>query len=80
MAAYDLTNISQVQMTSSVDEVNVNLKNGWKLLLAYTYAPNSDFPNNLCAVYTLGWPTELGKPSFIRYLSGYWAPDPEITD
>lgn len=80
MSANELMGISQVQTTSNIKEVNANLEKGWKLLLAYTYAPNSDFPNDLMPAYSLGWPSELGEPDFTELESGGWAPDPEMPD
>lgn len=66
MSPNELMGISQVRETNRIDEVNANLEKGWKLLLAYTYAPYSEFPNDLSSMYSLGWPSELGDPHFIE--------------
>ena len=66
MSPNELMGISQVRETSYIDEVNANLEKGWKLLLVYTYAPYSEFPNDLNSMYSLGWPSELGEPNFIE--------------
>lgn len=67
MSQQELMGIVQVQETSYIDEVNANLEKGWKLLLVYTYVSSYAFPNDLNSVYSLGWPSELGKPDFIRF-------------
>lgn len=79
MAASELFGISQVQETGYIDEVNANLEKGWKLILAYTYAPSSEFPNDLTSMYSLGWPSELGDaPDFIQFKHSYWADAPDL--
>lgn len=66
MSPNELMGISQVRETRYIKEVNANLEKGWKLLLAYTYAPYSEFPSDLSSMYSLGWPSELGEPHFIE--------------
>lgn len=78
MNAKGLTYIGHVEETENIAEVNANIKNGWKLLLAYTYAPDENHPENLRSVYSLGWPENLGEPVFVRIKSANWAPDQEI--
>ena len=82
MSQQELMGIVQVQETSYIDEVNANLETGWKLLLAYTSSASYEFPNDLISIYSLGWPSEMGTPDFIRFEhnNGGWAPDPEILD
>ena len=76
MTANELFGISQVQETGYIDEVNANLEKGWKLILAYTYAPSSEFPADLRSVYSLGWPSELGEPDCIEFDHNGWADAP----
>lgn len=78
MNAKGLTYIGHVEETENIAEVNANIEKGWKLLLAYTYAPNSEHPNDLRSVYSLGWPEDLGEPVFVRVKSTGWSPDPEV--
>lgn len=67
MQTNDLMGIGQIRETSDIREVNANLEKGWKLLLAYTYAPYGEYPNDLESRYSLGWPAELGEPDFIDF-------------
>lgn len=78
MSPNELMNIVQVRETSYIDEVNANLEAGWKLLLVYTYMPSNEFPGNLQAIYSLGWPAELGEPRFIEFEHSGYVIDPEI--
>lgn len=84
MSQNELMGIGQVQETSYIDEVNANLEKGWKLLLVYPSSVSDESPNDLISIYSLGWPSEMGTPDFIRFEHnighGGWAPDPEIMD
>lgn len=71
MSSNELMGISQVQETFYIDEVNANLEKGWKLLLVYGHALYSEYPDDLYSMYSLGWPSELGEPNFIRFEHDY---------